>query len=248
MNLSEVNILITGGAQGIGNHLINKFLPLVKSVVTIDCNETLLNSLPDEKNFYKYCCDITVYDKLRDTIKSIYKDTEGINVLINNAGIIHNEPLFNLISPNEKTHKVSSWNKVIDINLNSVFYVTSCIVEQMVVSKTKGVIINMSSISAKGNLGQSAYSATKAAVEALSTTWAKELGMFKIRSACIAPGFLNTPSTHENLSVHLQKRLQTNIPLGRFGSLDELFLAARFIIENDYYNAKTLEIDGGLSI
>ena len=69
----------------------------------------------------------------------------------------------------------------------------------MVLKKEKGLIINISSISAQGNAGQSAYAASKAAVEALTKTWSKELGMFKIRCACIAPGFFNTPSTKSSL-------------------------------------------------
>jgi 3-oxoacyl-[acyl-carrier protein] reductase len=135
-----------------------------------------------------------------------------------------------------------------DVNLNSVFYMTSHMVDNMVAKKMQGVIINISSISAQGNVGQSAYSATKAAVEALTKTWAKELGMFKIRSACIAPGFFDTPSTRESLNENMLEQWKKNVPLKRLGVLDELYSGVEFIIRNDYYNGKILQIDGGLTI
>jgi 3-oxoacyl-[acyl-carrier protein] reductase len=129
-----------------------------------------------------------------------------------------------------------------------VFYVTSNVVEKMILNKERGLIINISSISAQGNMGQSAYSASKAAVEALTKTWSKELGMFKIRCACIAPGFMDSPSTRESLSENMLSKWQKSIPIGRLGELDELLSAVEFIIRNDYFNGKVLALDGGLNL
>jgi 3-oxoacyl-[acyl-carrier protein] reductase len=195
---------------------------------------------------HKYVCDLT--EAVSKVISEIFNTNSGINVLINNAGIIHNEPLINLLQREDKKHSIKNWNKVIDVNLNSVFYVTSNVVDQMVAKKMKGVIINISSISAQGNIGQSAYSATKAAVEALTKTWSKELGMFKIRSVCIAPGFFNTDSTRESLNENMLKKWEKSVPLGRLGELSELVSAVEFLIQNEYYNGKILRVDGGLTI
>jgi 3-oxoacyl-[acyl-carrier protein] reductase len=181
-------------------------------------------------------------------IKEIFDLAGGINVCINNAGIIHSEPLINILSRTDKKHSISNWQKVIHVNLDAVFYVTSNVVENMVLRKGKGVIINISSISAQGNAGQSTYSASKAAVEALTKTWSKELGMFKIRCACIAPGFFNTPSTKESLSENMLGKWQKSVPIGRLGELDELLSAVEFIIRNEYFNGKILALDGGLTI
>ena len=156
--------------------------------------------------------------------------------------------LVNLLSKTDKKHSISNWNKVIDLNLNSVFYITSNVAERMILKKSKGVIINISSISAQGNVGQSAYAATKAAVEALAKTWSKELGMFNIRAVSIAPGFFDTPSTKESLNEHMLQKWQKAIPLGKLGQLEELLSAVEFIIQNDYFNGKTLAVDGGLTI
>jgi 3-oxoacyl-[acyl-carrier protein] reductase len=118
----------------------------------------------------------------------------------------------------------------------------------MVTRRHKGAIINISSIAASGNVGQSAYSATKAAVNALTVTWSKELGMFGIRCNSIAPGFMDTPSTQNALSEAKIKQYQKNTPLGRLGKTEEILQALEFIIENDFYNGAVLQLDGGLKL
>ena len=106
----------------------------------------------------------------------------------------------------------------------------------------------MSSISAHGNAGQSAYSAAKAGVNALTRTWARELGGFGIRFVSIAPGFIDTDSTREALSEENLSRLKDQIPLRRLGEVEHIYQTVRFIVENDYVNGTVLEIDGGLAM
>jgi 3-oxoacyl-[acyl-carrier protein] reductase len=248
MELSSVRVLITGAARGIGNYIANDLLPKVEKVIILDHNQELLDRIEGHPKLLKVTCDITDPAMVEKQIKDIFETKGGVNVCVNNAGIIHSEPLINILSRPDKKHKLSNWQKVIDVNLNAVFYVTSNVVEKMVTQKQKGVIINISSISAQGNLGQSAYSATKAAVEALTKTWSKELGMFKIRCACIAPGFFDTPSTRESLSEPMLGKWEKAVPIGRLGALHELSSAVQFIIENDYFNGKILQMDGGLNI
>ncbi|CAN5360290.1 SDR family oxidoreductase [soil metagenome] len=248
MQLSEANIIITGGARGIGNFLALELAQKVNKVFIIDNNEALLAEIPSSEKVLKFKCDVTNSEEVERVISKIYSDEGSANVLINNAGIIHSEPLINLMSRPDRKHSITNWNKVVNVNLNSVFYVTANVVDQMVARKIKGVIINISSISAQGNAGQSAYSATKAAVEALTKTWSKELGMFKIRSVCIAPGFFNTPSTRESLSEGMLAKWEKGVPLGRLGDLNELLLATEFLIQNNYYNGRILQVDGGLNI
>ena len=115
-------------------------------------------------------------------------------------------------------------------------------------NRTKGIIINISSISAKGNVGQSAYSVAKSGLEILTKIWAKELSSFNIRVACIAPGFFNTKSTHSSLSKFHIEHLKTNTPTKRLGKVKELMLAINFIIKNEFFNGKVLSLDGGLEI
>jgi 3-oxoacyl-[acyl-carrier protein] reductase len=248
MQLSETRILITGGASGIGQFVTSGLIPLVKTVIVIDKDPDSLKNLPDAGNLIKLVCDVSNPEEVSNTLKLIFNKHGGVNACLNNAGIIHSEPLFNLMGKENKKHNIDNWKKVIDINLNGVFYIASNLAEQMIAKKEKGVIINISSISAQGNMGQSAYSASKAAVEALTKTWSKELGMFKIRCACIAPGFFDTPSTRKSLSEAMVQKWEKAVPLGKMGSLEDLLGAVKFIIENDYYNGKVLALDGGLTI
>ena len=115
----------------------------------------------------------------------------------------------------------------------------------MVINRTKGLIINISSISAKGNAGQSAYSASKAGIDSLTSVWAKELGSFGIRCVSIAPGYINTNSTIlqlKNLSHKYKKR-------NSFKKLKCRSCACnKIVIENDYINGKIIPVDGGLVI
>ena len=248
MDISNAKILITGAGRGIGQYLALGLAEKASKVIVIDNNKTLINDLPKHPSIIKFECDITDSAEVERIIREIFKLHGGINVCINNAGIIHSEPLVNLLSKGDKKHSIENWNKVINLNLNAVFYVASNVVEQMILKKERGVIINISSISAQGNVGQSAYSASKAAIEALAKTWSKELGMFKIRAVSIAPGFFDTPSTKDSLNDHMLQKWQKAVPLGKLGDLGQLLSAVEFIILNDYFNGKTLAVDGGLTI
>jgi 3-oxoacyl-[acyl-carrier protein] reductase len=248
MELKHAKILITGGGRGLGKYLAEQLLNDVEKVIILEKERALLSELKPSSKLVSYECDITDPGSVETIIKEIFDKEGGINVCINNAGIIHSEPLVNLLAKGDKKHNLSLWEKVINLNLNAVFYVSSNVVENMVAKRLNGVVINISSISAQGNVGQSAYSASKAGVEALSKTWSKELAMFKIRSVSIAPGFFNTASTRESLSETILQKWQKNIPLGRLGELEELLLAVKFVIVNEYFNGKTLSLDGGLTI
>ena len=187
MELSEAYVLVTGGGRGIGQFLATGLLERAAKVFVVDRNQALLDELPDHPGLVKYTCDLTKPEEVERVVGELFSLHGGVNVCINNAGIIHSEVLVNILSKEDKKHSISNWEKVIDVNLNAVFYVTANVTEKMIAGKRKGVIINISSISAQGNIGQSAYAASKAAVEALTKTWSKELGMFRIRCACIAP-------------------------------------------------------------
>ena len=250
MKLEQQVILITGGANGIGRHLAQSLVSDAQEVIVIDRDLDGINDLRDQvPGVTAYVCDLTKYQEVEDVVRMMYeKDGKHVSVLINNAGLIHSEPLVNLFSKSDKTNRMETWNRIIDVNLNGVFYVTSCVVERMADQRRKGLIVNISSIAANGNAGQSAYSATKAALNALTVTWSKELGMFGIRSTAIAPGFVDTPSTRGALSERHLENWRKNTPVGRLGRLEEISNAIRFIVENDFYNGRVLEIDGGLRI
>lgn len=247
MNLNEACIIVTGGANGFGKELAVSLKGRCEIVYVIDRDQPALEKLGKENpELSCHQCDLTHAGKVKELMASLFETDHPPNVLINNAGVIYSAPLINMLNREDMVHSSEKWKEMIDVNLNSVFYAGSNFAGEMVKKRRKGLVLNISSVSAAGNVGQSAYSAAKSGVEALTKTWAKELSPIGIRSACIAPGFFDTSSTHKSLSeAHIKKWTQ-QVPLKRLGKASELVSAVEFVISNDYYNGKILELDGGL--
>ena len=142
---------------------------------------------------------------------------------------------------------LAQWQAVIDVNLTGVFLCTREVAAKMIELNQQGAIINISSISRAGNVGQTNYSAAKAGVAAATVTWAKELARYGIRVAGIAPGFIETEMTLGMKPEALEK-MTAGIPLKRMGKVEEIAHSAAYIFENDYYSGRILELDGGLRI
>jgi 3-oxoacyl-[acyl-carrier protein] reductase len=246
MNITEESIIITGSASGFGKALATYLQPRVNKLYLIDIKDEILQVASKISNAEGYICDLTDHGEVEKTLQNIVSANPSVKILINNAGVIHNELMYNFFNRNNPKHSIESWHKMLDVNLNSVFYTSLNFIEHMINKRIKGLIINISSISAGGNAGQTAYSAAKAAVNAMTTAWSRELSMFGIRTAAISPGFFETNSTHNALAEKVVKKIEKEIPLHRLGKTDELCNAVKFIIENDYYNGKTLELDGGM--
>ena len=169
------------------------------------------------------------------------------DVLINNAGIT-SDALFIKQKGDEITKfPFSNWEKVINVNLTGVFLCAREAAFHMVRNQTGGVIVNISSISRAGNLGQTNYSATKSAVDAMTVTWGKELARYGIRVGAVAPGYINTEMVAKIRPEVLDKIVE-KIPVGRLGEMDEIAQAVQFIIRNDFFTGRVLEVDGGMRI
>ncbi len=245
MELQNKVAIVTGGASGLGKAIVKMLLVNCAKVVCLDINKYSLESLEDGENLLKIVCDITKEEAIADAINQTVEHFSKIDILVNNAGILYSKPLINIMAEH-KRHSVSSWHKVIDLNLTAPFVLGSYVAEQMVMSRTKGVMINISSVSAKGNAGQSAYSAAKAGLESMTKVWAKELGGFGIRCVAIAPGYMDTESTHTAVSDQVLEEMKRQTPTKRLGKAEHISCAVRFVIENEHFSGKTLEIDGGL--
>lgn len=250
MKIAGSKVLVTGGGRGIGRFLVDRLDAESAQICVLERDDVLCAELrvATEGRVNAWPCDVTNPEAVDLTLQAIFDSGFEPDVLINNAGVIHSEPLVNMLLRGDRVHSRESWRQVMAADLDSVFFVTSRVVDHMLAKRRKGVVISISSISANGNPGQSAYSAAKAGVNALTRTWAKELGGMGLRFAAIAPGFIDTPSTRAALSETAVTRLQQQIPLRRLGELESIFLAARHIIENDYLTGTVLEVDGGLVI
>ena len=202
-------------------------------------------SLPKIKT---YKCDVSNYNNVVKMVSNYIEENESIDILINNAGYIYSSPLVKFGSTGIEKHDPDLWDKVISLNLSSVFNMSVNVLEKMILKRTKGIIVNISSISATGNIGQVAYSAAKAGINAMTVAMAKELGVMGIRCVAIAPGFFETNSTKTALNDEVLQDWIKKIPLNRMGSSQDIIKAVFSVIENDYFNGKVFEIDGGLKL
>ena len=246
MKLEGAVSLVTGGAKGLGLSIAIYLQERGAQVVVADLDAEALATLPE--GIEGCVLDVTRPDDAKSMVKSIVERYGRIDILVNNAGVIFSEPMVNLMSSSGMMHDYGRFRKSITANLDSVFIMTSAVVEQMVIRRTKGAIVNISSISACGNEGQTAYSAAKAGVNAMTVTWSKELGRLGIRCNAIAPGFIDTASTRGALSESIVKHIQSNTPLRRLGRAEEVAQAVASIITNDFMNGVVLNINGGITI
>jgi 3-oxoacyl-[acyl-carrier protein] reductase len=252
MKIKGLNIVITGVAQGIGLRTAVVLGRLGARIYGIDLNSEKLGEfrqigVREGLEFFQYKGDVSKEVEVVNIFEAIAGATDGkIDVLINNAGITRDNLLVKVRDGITK-FPLNDWNQVIDVNLTGVFLCAREAAYHMVKAGNPGVIINMSSVSRHGNIGQSNYSASKAGVAALTVVWSKELAKYNIRVVGIAPGFMKTGMT-EKVPPKVLERIKQQIPVGDLGEPDNIAETIKFIIENDYINGRVLEIDGGLRL
>ena len=252
MNLNGKNIVITGGAQGLGFAMAKHFANMGANLALIDMQQEQLESAKAELGtqtglLRTYQCNVTQEQEVVDTFNAIKQDFGQIDGLVNNAGILRDGLLLKVKEGNvEKKMSLQQFQSVIDVNLTGVFLCGREAAEHMVTNKNPGVIINMSSVARAGNMGQTNYAASKAGVVAMTTTWARELGRYGIRVAAIAPGVIRTAMT-DAMKPEAKERLLKMKPVGRLGEAEEIAHTAQFIFENDFVTGRVMEIDGGIS-
>jgi 3-oxoacyl-[acyl-carrier protein] reductase len=246
LKLEGAVVLVTGGAKGLGLAIGAHLQEQGARIVVADLDEKSLGNLP--AGMEGVLLDVTRLDDAKAVVKKIVAQYGRIDVLVNNAGAIYSEPMVNIMSATGMMHSYDQYRKTVAANMDSVFIMTSVVVEQMVLNRTRGVIVNISSISARGNEGQTAYSAAKAGVNAMTVTWSKEFGRLGIRCNAVAPGFIDTDSTRGALSEAIIKHIQANTPLRRLGQAIDVAKAVATLIDNDFMNGVVLDVNGGLAI
>jgi len=199
MEIKDKHIVVTGAARGLGYAIAENLLRkgCKVSIVDIDDGAVLsaqeaLSSLGDVSG---YVCNVANEASVEQLFENLKQQHQRLDGIVNNAGILRDGMLVKDKNGDITKMPLAQWQSVIDVNLTGVFLCGREAAAWMVADKNPGVIINISSISRAGNIGQSNYSAAKAGVTALSVTWAKELARFGIRVADIAPGFIETEMT-----------------------------------------------------
>ena len=254
MQIKGNHFVITGAAQGLGAAISFALARQGAKLGLLDVNREGLQETAERcltagaGSCHLVNCDVADEASVAAAFAELETGNGPIAGLVNNAGILR-DGLLVKVKDGEIVDRLSlqQWQQVIDINLTGVFLCGREAASHMIRNRQPGVLINISSISRAGNIGQSNYAAAKAGVAALSATWARELARYGIRSAAIAPGVFETEMV-ASMKPEAHQRITDAVPLGRTGSVEELARAVRFIVENDYFSGRILELDGGLRL
>ncbi len=249
MKLLENKIaIVTGASRGIGEAIALKFAEHGASVAfTYVSSDEKAKALEDKLkgfgvNAKAYKSNASVYSECEIFVNDVLKEFGNVDVCVNNAGISKDNLLLRM-TPEQ-------WDEVIKVNLSSVFNITKQVIRPMMKAR-KGSIINMSSIvGIRGNAGQSSYAASKAGIIGFTKSIAHELGSRNIRCNAIAPGFIETDMTHYLKDGEASKAFLEKIPLGRFGSGEEIANTTLFLASDlsSYITGQVISTCGGLNI
>lgn len=253
MDIKDKVIAITGGGQGLGRAMALALAAQGGRLALIDLNPTSLDETIQAcrdagGDAQAYIANVAREDEVVATFNRIVADFGALHGLINNAGIVRDGLLVKVRDGQvQGKMTLAEWQAVIDVNLTGVFLCGREAAEHMIRLGSQGVILNISSVSRAGNMGQTNYSAAKAGVAAMTVTWAKELARYGIRCAAIAPGFVATEMV-AGIKPEMLQKMAAAIPLGRLGRPEEIGHTAVYIFENDYFTGRVLEMDGGIRV
>jgi len=248
--LENKTAIITGAARGIGEGVAIKFAEHGANVAFTYISdssaerakaleEKLISMGIKAKAYQSNAGDFAACESF---VADVLKEFGTVNICVNNAGISKDNLLLRM---NEE-----QWNSVMQVNLNSVFYMTKQVIKPMMKARS-GSIINMSSIIGEmGNAGQSSYAASKAGVIGFTKSVAKELGSRNIRCNAIAPGFVETDMTSYLKDGDGADKYKAGIPLGRFGTTEDIANVALFLASDmgSYITGQVISACGGLNI
>ena len=239
IDLNKKVAVVTGGIQGFGLAVVERFLRSGAEVVIWEKDKNLLDNFNIEGNVHKVQTDVSNFDSVEQSTDQTIKLCGQIDILINNAGIA---------GPNHKTweYPIEDWQQVIDIDLNGVFYCCKSVVPNMI-SNNYGRIVNVASIAGKeGNPNAMPYSAAKAGVIALTKSLGKELADKNIAVNCVTPAAAKTRIFDQISQEHIDYML-SKIPRGRFLKVDELASMVSWLVseENSYTTGAVFDLSGG---
>ena len=249
MKLLEGKVaIVTGGSRGIGEAIAKKFaengadvaFTYLSSDEKAKALETSLSALGVKSKAFK--SDAAKFEDAESLINEVMKDFGKVDICVNNAGISIDNLLLRM-TPEQ-------WEKVINTNLTSVYNITKQVIRPMMKARS-GSIINMSSIvGVKGNAGQSSYAASKAGIIGFTKSIAAELGSRNIRCNAIAPGFVETDMTQYLKEGDAAKGFLSKIPLGRFGTAEDIANVSLFLASDmsAYVTGQVISACGGLSM
>ena len=233
------NVLVTGGAQGIGFEIAKEFLQAGAQVTIADYSASALEMARTELKDFAHLKTAVLDVTSRQSCQALADSTQNLHVLINNAGITRDKSLVKMTD--------EDFDSVIQTNLTGVYNVTKALISKFSSSEPKR-IINMASIVALyGNFGQTNYVAAKAGVVGMTKTWAREFGKKGFTANAVAPGFIMTKMT-QAMPKEVLDGIAAKVPAARLGETRDIANACLFLAseEASYVNGAVLSVDGGL--
>ena len=253
MQIKNKTVVITGAGRGIGRALAVRFASHGAHIALLDLNTADLQTAAKQCEAFgvramAYTVDVSSEKQVSAGLDQVVRDFGTLDVIVNNAGIVK-DALLVKVKDGQVVGKMTlaQWQAVMDVNLTGVFLCAREAAERMIKLAKGGVIVNISSISRHGNAGQTNYTAAKSGVAAMTVVWAKELARYGIRVGAVAPGFTHTDIL-ASMKPEVLEKVIAPVLLKRLGEPDEIAHAVQFIIENDFFTGRCLDVDGGLRL
>ena len=234
-------VIVTGGSRGIGAAIVKELAKDYNIVLNYNKSEEAAKQIQKElkengNNIEIFKADVSKREEVKALVQFTLDKFKNIDVLINNAGIAEEKAFVDITD--------EDWNIMLQVNLNSVFYCTQEVLENMIHNK-KGCIINISSIWAiTGGACEVHYSVAKAGIDGMTKALAKELAPSNIRVNSVAPGAITTDMTSDYTKEEI-KEINEQIPLGRFGEGIDIAKCVKWLIEDNYTTGQVISPNGG---
>ena len=240
INFKNKKILVTGATGGIGKALVQKFVSLEGNVLATGTKTEKLDDLKKEfPNINVLKFDISEHSKIEEFIENVSSQLVGLDVLVNNAGINMDNLSLRM--------KDDEWKKVIDLNLGSTFFLCKYGIKKMLKNKY-GRIVNVTSVVGHtGNIGQSNYAASKAAIIGMSKSLAIEYAKKNITINCVSPGFIQSKMT-DSILENIKAVLTSRIPMAKLGKGEDVANTVAFLSSDaaSYITGETIHVNGGM--
>jgi len=244
MSLENLTAVVTGAGRGIGRAIALKLAQDGANIVCVSRTESNSQKVADEvaalgRKSWAVAVDVGDTEAVEVAVAKILEDTEGVNILVNNAGVTRDGLLMRMSE--------EDWDTVLDTNLKGAFTLTKALARSMRKAENARIINISSVVGLMGNAGQANYAASKAGLIGFTKSCAKEFAKSGITVNAIAPGFIATDMTDE-LSDKVKEAIKANIPMGELGKVDDIAEATAYLAGPGarYVTGQVLTVDGGM--